>query len=39
MLEDSAIDYISNGENVPEDIEEANVGNIYPLFFPKPASF
>jgi flagellar biosynthesis protein FlhF len=39
MLEDSAVDYVSYGENVPEDIEEANAGNIYPLFFPKPASF
>jgi Flagellar GTP-binding protein len=38
MLEDSAVDYVSYGENVPEDIEEANAGNIYPLFFPKPAS-
>ncbi|MCL6120373.1 MAG: hypothetical protein M1584_04985 [Deltaproteobacteria bacterium] len=39
MLEDSAVDYVSYGENVPEDIEEANAGNIYPLFFLKPASF
>ena len=38
MLEDSAVDYVSYGENVPEDIEEASAGNIYPLFFPKPAS-
>ena len=39
MLEDSAVDYVSYGENVPEDIEEAIAGNIYDLFFPKPASF
>ena len=38
MLEDSAVDYVSYGENVPEDIEEANAGSIYQLFFPKPAS-
>ena len=39
MLEDSAVDYVSYGESVPEDIEEAKAGSIYDLFFPKSASF
>ena len=39
MLKDSAVDYVTYGENVPEDIEEADAGNIYPLFFPKPVEF
>lgn len=32
---DSVIDFITSGGNVPEDIEEANAGNVYSLFFPK----
>ena len=39
LLRDSSIDFITTGENVPEDIEEANEDNIYSLFFPKPAEF
>ncbi|MHB1547043.1 MAG: flagellar biosynthesis protein FlhF [bacterium] len=39
LIQDSTIDFITSGENVPEDIEEANVENIYSLFFPKPAEF
>ncbi|MHB1664215.1 MAG: flagellar biosynthesis protein FlhF [bacterium] len=29
------IDYLTNGENVPENIEEAKLDNLYSLFFPK----
>ncbi|MHB1661272.1 MAG: flagellar biosynthesis protein FlhF [bacterium] len=39
LLPDSAIDFITAGENVPEDIEGANVENVYSLFFPKPVEF
>ena len=39
LLQDSAVDFITSGENVPEDIEEATTENIYSLFFPKPAEF
>ncbi|MHB8231585.1 MAG: flagellar biosynthesis protein FlhF [bacterium] len=39
LLSDSVIDFITSGENVPEDIESANVENIYSLFFPKPVEF
>ncbi|MDA8157572.1 MAG: hypothetical protein M0034_00080 [Deltaproteobacteria bacterium] len=39
LLQDSALDFITSGENVPEDIEEATAENIYSLFFPKPAEF
>jgi flagellar biosynthesis protein FlhF len=39
LFQDSAIDFITSGENVPEDIEEATAENIYSLFFPKPAEF
>lgn len=39
LLPDSTIDFITIGENVPEDIEDANVENIYSLFFPKPVDF
>ncbi len=36
LLTDSTVDFITKGENVPEDIEEATVQNIYSLFFPSP---
>ncbi len=39
LFQDSAIDFIASGENVPEDIEEATAENIYSLFFPKPIEF
>jgi flagellar biosynthesis protein FlhF len=39
LFQDSAIDFITSGENVPEDIEEATAENIYSLFFPKPIEF
>jgi Flagellar GTP-binding protein len=33
LLQDSAVDFITSGENVPEDIEEATTENIYSYFF------
>ena len=39
LFQDSAIDFIASGENVPEDIEEATAENIHSLFFPKPIEF
>ena len=39
LFRDSVIDFITAGENVPEDIEEATAENIYSLFFPKPMEF
>jgi flagellar biosynthesis protein FlhF len=39
LFQDSAIDFITSGESVPEDIEEASAENIYSLFFPKPVEF
>jgi len=39
LFQDSSVDFITSGENVPEDIEEATADNIYSLFFPKPAEF
>ncbi len=39
LLPDSVVDFITTGENVPEDIEEANSENIYNLFFPKSIQF
>jgi flagellar biosynthesis protein FlhF len=39
LFQDSAIDFITAGENVPEDIEEATAENIYSLFFSKPIEF
>ena len=36
LLTDSTVDFITKGGNVPEDIEEATVQNIYSLFFPLP---
>jgi flagellar biosynthesis protein FlhF len=39
MLQDSVLDFITDGENVPEAIREASAENIYPLFFPEPTGF
>ncbi len=36
LQSDLTIDYLTNGENVPENIEEATLDNLYSLFFPKP---
>ena len=36
LQSDLTIDYLTNGENVPENIEEAKLDNLYSLFFPKP---
>jgi flagellar biosynthesis protein FlhF len=36
LQSDLTIDYLTNGENVPENIEEAKLDNLYGLFFPKP---
>jgi flagellar biosynthesis protein FlhF len=36
LQSDMTIDYLTNGENVPENIEEAKLDNLYGLFFPKP---
>ncbi len=36
LLNDSTVDFITKGENVPEDIEDATTQNIYSLFFPSP---
>ncbi len=39
LTADSSIDFITAGENVPEDIEEADAQNIFSLFFPKIIQF
>lgn len=36
LLTDSTVDFITKGENVPEDIDDATVQNIYSLFFSSP---
>ncbi|MHB8292270.1 MAG: flagellar biosynthesis protein FlhF [bacterium] len=36
LQSDLTIDYLTNGENVPENIEEAKLDNLFNLFFPRP---